>query len=174
MALSQAAGTPADPDPSAVVSALGAVPIPPSTVPQPTPEAAAGHPALSAAGGPIAISLGDEGRALVTVLGPEQAHTGSAESVAPASPEKSTRAYLTLQVRQTKGSATIHATELTSRDETGRPVALRPKGPAVITTHAGSTSTLKLGGTFDSGAAQVTWRHHHAVLAVWTFTVELD
>lgn len=174
VAVTPASAVPTDPDPSAVVSSLGAVPIPPSTAPQPTPGASAGHPALSAAGGPIAVSLGDEGRAVVTVLGPEQAHTGAAESAAPASPQKRTRAYLTLQVRQTSGSATLGADELSSRDQTGRPVALAPKGSRVITTHAGSTSTLTVAGTFDSGAAQVTWRHQGKVLAIWTFTVELD
>lgn len=169
-----AAGARATPGPSAAVRSLGAVPIPPRTVPQPTPKAAAGHPALSAAGGPIAVSFGDEGSALVTVLGPEPASTVARGSVRGAAPGKRTRAYLTLVVRQVKGRATIRADELTSRDETGRPVRLTAEGAKVITTHTGSMSKLRVEGTYDSGAAQVTWRHQGQVLAVWTFTVELD
>ena len=161
--------TPSDPDPSAVVSSLGAVPIPPSTAPEPTPSASAGHPALSAVGGPIAMSLGSEGKAVVTVLGPTQATDGQSDG-----PASKTRAYLRLRVAQTKGSATISSSELTSRDETGRSIALATDGPTTITTHAGKTSSLKVVGTFESGAAQITWRHHGHVLAVWTFNVELD
>lgn len=157
------------PDPSAVVASLGAVPVPPTTAPDPTPSASAGHPALSAVGGPIAISLGQEGRAVVTVLGPTQATDGQSDG-----PASSTRAYLTLQLRQVAGSATVRADELTSRDETGEKIALTSSGPARVTTRAGRISTLKVVGTFDSGAAQITWRHHGKVLAVWTFNVELD
>ncbi len=33
---------------------------------------------------------------------------------------------------------------------------------------------VTVAGTFDSGAAQITWRHDRHVLAIWTFTIELD
>lgn len=115
------------------------------------------------------MGLGSEGRALVTVLGPTQATDGQS-----AGPASKTRAYLTLKVKQSKGSAVIKADELTSRDQTGGLIPLTSKGPKTITTHAGKTSELELVGTFESGAAQVTWRHHGKVLAVWTFNVELD
>ncbi len=164
-----AASSAVEPDPSAVVASLGAVPVPPSSAPEPTPSASAGHPALSAVGGPIAMSLGQEGKALVTVLGPTQATDGQSDG-----PASRTRAYLRLRVAQTQGSATIASSELTSRDETGRSIALKTDGPRTITTHSGKTSTLTVVGTFESGAAQVTWRHHGRVLAVWTFNVELD
>ncbi len=168
-----AAAAPAEPDPSAVVSSLGAVPVPPTTVPEPTARAAAGHPALSAVGGQIAVSLGAEGQALVTVLGPEQQGAASPATTGKHR-EKRTRAVLSLQVAQRRGTATIDADELTSRDETGQPITLRSRGPRRITTRAGQTSTLRVVGVFTSGSAQVTWRRHGHVLAVWTFTVELD
>lgn len=167
----QPSPAPDDAEASAVVSRLGAVPIPPSRAPEPTPKAAAGHPALSAAGGLIEVSLGAEGRALVTILGPEQVHNAPVDK---AGPKRSTQAYLTLQMKQLKGRATVRADELTSRDETGHFVGLRSVGPAKVSTRSGKISTVKVEGTFDTGAAQVTWRHHGRVLAIWTFTVELD
>ena len=170
---SPAVAAPAEPNPSAVVSSLGAVPVPPTSAPEPTPRAAAGHPALAAVGGRLTVSLGAEGQALVTVLGPEQ-QGGAPPVTKGAHREKRTRAALTLQVAQRRGTATIDANELTSRDETGRPITLRSRGPRRITTRAGETSTLRVVGVFTSGSAQVTWRHHGHVLAVWTFTVELD
>ncbi len=106
---------------------------------------------------------------MVTVLGPTQATDGQSDG-----PASRTRAYLSLRVAQVTGSATIKFDELTSRDETGRAIELKPDGPKTVTTHAGQTSTVKVVGTFESGAAQVTWRHHGHVLAVWTFNVEFD
>ena len=156
-----------------MVSSLGAVPIPPSRAPEPTPHARPGHPVLSAAGGPVLVTFGSEGTALVTLLGPEPVDRGAATSTR-GGPQRRTRALLTLRVTQRTGSVSLRIGDLGVRDQTGRRIALRSRGPTAVRTRAGSTSTLQVLGTFFSGAAQVTWRHRGQVLAVWTFNVELD
>ena len=49
----------------------------------------------------------------------------------------------------------------------------RTRPPAQIRA-AGGTASVAVRGTYHSGSAQVTWRHEGHVVALWTFTIELD
>lgn len=160
---------PADPDPSQVVASLGAVPIPPTGSTLPTPTAAPGHPAVLAMGEPVLLHLGRT-EALVTALGPYQVKNGPQPGVA----EPTTPATLSLKVDVHRGELAIGTDELSSRDETGAVIALRPSGARHATAGSGKSATVTVKGTYPSGSAQVTWRHAGQVLAVWTFTIELD
>ena len=158
-----------DPDPSQVVASLGAVPIPPTGPTLPTPTAAVGHPAVLAMGEPVLLHLpGTE--ALVTALGPDQVRSGPQPGRDPATP-----AVITLRVQVRGGRAlSISTDELFSRDETGAAIALTPAGASRSTARTGGTASVAVRGTYHSGSAQVTWRHDGHVLALWTFTIELD
>jgi hypothetical protein len=68
----------------------------------------------------------------------------------------------------------IGTDDLSSRDETGEAVALTPAGTTRSTAKAGGTASVAVRGTYHSGSAQVTWRHGGHVVALWTFTIELD
>lgn len=159
---------------SAVISSLGAVPIPSAAPAEPTPAASPGHPALLAIGGPVRMTLAGGTQALVTALGPEQATLGDGAARPATGPADSTKAIITLRVKTESGSGTVAASELSSRDETGKAITLTPVGPKMAPLSAGATSEVKVAGTFDSGAAQVTWRHAGQVMTVWTFNIELD
>ena len=161
-----------DPDPSAVVRSLGAVPIPlpPARPRQAT--AAVGRPAVLAMGEPVLVSWG-AGTAVVTALGPEQLAAAGTSTRAAA--PRSTQAVITLRVASTRGNLAVTDEELSSRDQTGRAIRLSPTGPRSARARAGGpAATVRVSGTFADGAAQVTWRHRGHVLAVWTFTIELD
>jgi hypothetical protein len=80
---------------------------------------------------------------------------------------------LRVQVRGGRALA-IGTDELSSRDETGEAIALTPVGAARSSANAGGTASVAVRGTYHSGSAQVTWRHDGHVLALWTFTIELD
>jgi hypothetical protein len=159
---------PADPSPSDVVASLGAVPIPPTGSTLPTPTAAAGHPAVLAMGEPVLVRLAGT-EALVTALGPDQIKSGPQPGRNPATP-----ARITLRVQVNRGTLAIATSELSSRDETGTAVALRPVGIPRSVAGAGATTAVSVRGSYHSGSAQVTWRHDGQVLALWTFTIELD
>lgn len=161
-----------DPSASDVVSSLGAVPIPSGGPADPTPTAAPGHPAVLAIGGPVSVTLPGSVRLLATALGPAQ--TATPHPTAGARPPQSTRAVITLRLVVTRGTVTASTDELSSRDQTGRAVVLTPQGPDRASATSGGPATLRVVGTFHSGAAQVTWRHDDHVLAVWTFNIELD
>ena len=47
-------------------------------------------------------------------------------------------------------------------------------GPLPQIGTAGGTASVAVRGTYHSGSAQVTWRHEGHVVALWTFTIELD
>ncbi len=158
-----------DPDPSQVVASLGAVPIPPTGSTLPTPTAVVGHPAVLAMGEPVLLHLpGTE--ALVTALGPDQVLSGPQRGQDPTTP-----AVITLRVTVRGGRPlAIGTDELSSRDETGEAIALKPASADRSTAKAGGTASVAVRGTYHSGSAQVTWRHDGHVLALWTFTIELD
>lgn len=169
-----ATNPPREPSASDVVRSLGAVPIPSAGPAESTPSATPGDPALLAIGGPVQVTLADGSQGLVTALGPEQVATAPPSGTSATGYPKSTRAVITLRVAMTTGAASIRTSDLSSRNESGAAIHLTPVGPA--TAHAGPTGavTLRVAATFSSGAAQVTWRHNGAVIAVWTFNIELD
>ncbi len=161
-----------EPSASDVVASSGAVPIPSAEPAVPTPTATAGHPALLAIGGAVRVTFPDGQTGVVTALGPAQEST--APRTAAGGGRASTRAVITLRVAMTRGTATVSAAELSSRDETGRLIPLARRGPEQIHATTGPPQQLQVAGVFDSGAAQITWRHERTVLAVWTFNIELD
>lgn len=160
-----------DADASAVVSSLGAVPIPSAPSVQPTPTGSVGHPAVLAIGGPVRVDLADGRAGVITALGPEQLDPSIDASGQPA---KSTRAVITVRIAAVRGAIELSGQDVTSRDETGATVALTARGASSVRAAQGQSATLVLQGRFDSGAAQITWRTAGQVYAIWTFNIELD
>ena len=72
-----------------------------------------------------------------------------------------------ITLRVDSGAVPIAAADLTARDDSGQLIALVPLSRS-------GAQTFRVSGTFSAGAAQLTWRHDGRVLAVWTFTIELD
>jgi len=161
----------ADGGAAAVISSLGAVPIPSAPAADPTPTASPAHPQLLAIGAPLTAALPGGTTALVVASGPDQ--LGTAQATASAPPQ-STLGIITITAHVSRGSLTLHAADFTSRDQTGRPVPLSPHGVSMVTAAAGKSATLKVQGRFTSGAAQITWTHQKSVLTVWDFNIELD
>ena len=156
-------------DPSEVVAALGAFPIPTAEPADPTPTAVPGAPQLLAIGAPVQVNLPDTA-AVVTALGPEQLATPTG----PATPGDSVDGRITLTAQVTSGALTLAADELTSRDQTGTVIPLAPTGPAAVTVATGTSGSLQVDGHFSDGSAQVTWTHDGHVIALWDFTIEID
>jgi hypothetical protein len=165
---------PHDPSPAQVVASLGAVPIPSAGPAVTTPTAVPGRPAVLAIGGPVRVTLPGGSTVLATALGPRQVHTAPARSATRRRPPDSTKATITLRLQAVRGDLIADAGQLSSRDETGKAVALTPRGATRVHARPGLAQTLTVGGTFPTGAAQVTWRSGSHVLAVWTFNIELD
>jgi hypothetical protein len=150
-----------------VVSSLGAVPIPTVSAGVPAPvNASIGHPQLLAMGAPVAVSLPGGMQALITTSGPTE--DGQL------SPKAPVHGVITVTVTPSAGSVRLSAVDLASRDESGTAVALTPVGPATVTATPGHPATLKVGGTFQQGGAQLNWQQDGHVLAIWDFTIETD
>jgi hypothetical protein len=157
-----------------VIASQGAVPIPSAGPAVSIPTAVPGRPAVLAIGGPVRVTLPGGSTVLATALGPQQVVTAPARSSARRGPQNSTKATITLRLQAVRGDLTADAGQLSSRAETGKAVALTPRGATRVQARPGHPRTLTVGGTFPTGAAQVTWRSGHHVLAVWTFNIELD
>ena len=157
------------PDSAAVVSSLGAVPIPSAPAQDPVAVAREDHLQVLAMGAPVDVVLADGARARMTATGPMQTSTTAATG-----PDATTEATITLTVAATAGTVLLVAGDLSSRDDTGSGIGLDPDGPATIRVAAGTTGSLTVRGRFRSGAAQVTWTHDGHPIAVWDFNVELD
>lgn len=155
--------------PSAVVSRLGAVPIPTAPTAVPTATASEKKLALVAIGQPVQARLPDAD-AVVTALGPNELTPYTGGSKRP----HSTVGIITITIKPSRGRLAITAADFSSRDESGTHVTLAPAGAASVAARAGSTATLRVKGTFTSGAAQITWRHDDRVIVVWDFNIELD
>jgi hypothetical protein len=146
------------------INQLGSVPIPPAPGP-PTPvPVAAGHPALLPIGAPVTATLPDGSTATVTALGPQlQPHIKLPLQRAPAT--------ITIKATHVTGHVPLLVSDFSVRDDHDRAINLTdqptPDAPR-------GTGTLCLTGEFYSGSAQITWRHHATVLALWDFTTELD
>lgn len=141
------------------VTALGAATVRSGLLAQLVPDVSVGHPAVLAIGGSVRAALPAGAAAVVTALGPELVSAPAAGT--------STRAVITLRVDS--GAVPIAAADLTARDDSGQLIALTP-----VSDTRGGGQTFRVSGTFSAGAAQLTWRHDGRVLAVWTFTIELD
>jgi hypothetical protein len=72
------------------------------------------------------------------------------------------------------GTVRVTTADLSSRDETGHAVRLRPRGVAAVTASPHHPGTLRVVGRYGSGAAQVTYRHRHDLVAIWDLDIELD
>ncbi|MGW0473891.1 hypothetical protein [Streptomyces coeruleorubidus] len=81
---------------------------------------------------------------------------------------------ITVTVRDATGPLTLHAADFSSRDENGTAIRLAARGPAAVTARPGQVATLTLVGTYEAGAAELTWRHDGKAVAVWDFNIELD
>lgn len=158
------------PNSAAVVSSLGAVPIP--SVPTGTPApvtASVGHPQLVAMGAPVEVSLADGTRALLVTSGPTvDLPPGQVK------PNGPVPGVITLTVTPSTGSLRLSAADLGSRDQSGSAVALTPIGPAAVSVSPGHPATLRVSGTFHQGDAQINWQQGGHVLAIWDFTIETD
>lgn len=159
------------PDPAAVVSSLGSVPVPTSPGVQPTPTASAGRVQLLAMGASVAVVLGGGTTATATASGPEQAITSPTSTTAGA---ESTPATIIVTVHVDTGTLHLAAADLVIRDEQGDPVPITPSGPATVDAAAGQTATLVVGGVSTSGAGAMSWQPGGKPLAIWDFTIELD
>ena len=163
----------ADQSAAAVTRALGAVPIPTAPSVESTETAQPGRPAVLAIGGPVAATIGTTA-VLATALGPEQVVIPTPAGTSANQPPLATRAVITLTFRATAGMLPVDDGQFTSRDQTGRSIRLTPQGTSRGTVSPTHPVTLKLAGTFTSGAAQITWSVGHGPLAIWTFNIELD
>lgn len=167
---SQPASSPNSNSAAAVVSSLGAVPIP--SVPTGTPApvtASIGHPQLLAMGAPVRVSLPGGTQALITTSGPTiDLPPGQ---VKPSGPVPG---VITVTVTPNSGSLLLSAADLASRDQTGAKVTLTPVGPATASATPGHPASLRLSGTFHQGDAQINWQQDGHVLAIWDFTIETD
>ena len=152
-----------------VISSLGAVPIPSAPTADPVPTATPAHPQLLAIGAPVKAALPDGTTALVVASGPDQLGTAPGGP-----PPRSTIGLITVTAQVDHGQLALAAADFSSRDATGRTIALTANGPSPSTAAAGHTATLKVQGRFGSGAAQITWTQHRAILALWDFNIELD
>lgn len=124
------------------------------------------RPAVTEMGAPVLASLRDGARARVTVLGPVQSTTRPGAS--------STDGTFTVDVVSRHGRVRVGVADLSSRNQTGAVVRLRPDGASAVTATPGHPARLRVVGHYASGAAQVTLRHAGAVVAVWDFNIELD
>jgi hypothetical protein len=163
----------ADQGAAAVTRSLGAVPIPTAATVEGTETAQPGRPAVLAIGGPVSASLGAV-RVLATALGPEQMIFAPPSGTAATKPPLATPAVITLTFTATAGSLPVSTADLSSRNETGRSIRLTPLGKAQGVASPGHPVTLRVSGTFASGAAQITWSSGTHALAIWTFNIELD
>lgn len=154
-------------DASSVVQSLGKVPIPSGPATEPTPTASPGHPQLLAIGAPVRVTVPGVA-AVVAALGPDVNLPAGTPTA------KSATGTITVTATVTTGTLALRATDFTSRDETGRAVPLAASGPATATATPGKPGSVRMTGTFQAGAAQVTWRFNGTVLAIWDFNVELD
>lgn len=156
---------------AAVISSLGAVPIPTAPAADPTPTATSGHPQLLAIGAPVTAKLPGGVDALVTALGPDQLSTAPLSG---GRPPQSTIGVITITAHATRGTITLRAADFSSRDETGQPIALTARGAPIATATPGHTATVQIKGRFSSGAAQITWTYQRSVISLWDFNIELD
>lgn len=155
---------------SAVVSQLGAVPIPSVSQDTPTPVTASpGHPQLLAMGAPVQVILPSGAQALITTTGPT-------EDIPPGgvNPNTPVPGVITVSATATVGAVTLAVADLASRDEHGKAITLTPIGPASVSATPGRPATLRLSGTFHDGDAQLNWQQDGHVLAIWDFTIEID
>lgn len=156
-------------DAASVVARLGAVPIPTAPPIAPVERADAGHPQVLAIGEPVDATVTD-GVARVTMLGPD-----ITPAVSTTGPPEDGSAVFTVQVTTTSGRVAVAATDLSGRDDHGRDLVLTPVGPATVVSAQGKgAATLRVAAEVHAGAAQITWRHDGAPMALWTFNAELD
>ncbi|MES4889475.1 hypothetical protein [Streptomyces sp. NPDC096012] len=155
-------------DAAKTVKSLGAVPIPSPPTAQATPTASEKRLQLLAMGYSVHAQL-PRADAVVTAGGPSENPIAKPKGV----PDHAT-GTITVTVREATGSLTLHAADFTSRDENGKAITLSPHGPATVTARPGQTATLTLAGTYEAGAAELTWRHAGKTIAVWDFNIELD
>jgi hypothetical protein len=154
----------------AVVSSLGAVPIPtaPKGVPAPV-SASIGHPQLIAMGAPVQVTLPGGTAAVITASGPAtNPPPGQTKANGPVT------GVIAITVTPSAGTVRLAAADLHSRDQTGQQVSLTPVGPASATATPGHPATVRLSGTFSQGDAQINWQQAGHVLAIWDFTIESD
>lgn len=155
-------------DAAKTVKSLGAVPIPSPPTAQATPTASEKRLQLLAMGYSVHAQLAGV-NAVVTANGPTENPIAKPKGV----PNHAT-GTITVTVREATGPLTLHAADFTSRDENGKAVPLSAHGPTTVTTRPGEAATLTLAGTYEAGAAELTWRHDGKTIAVWDFNIELD
>jgi hypothetical protein len=120
-------------------------------------------------GAPVKVSL-PGAAALVTTYGPVERTPYRGGPTLPTA----TVGTISITVKPTRGSLTLRAADFLSRDEEGRVVGLRPAGPSAVTAGVGNPAMMRIRGTFECGAAQVTSRYRGKTLLIWDFNIELD
>ncbi|WNM33417.1 hypothetical protein RKE30_25015 [Streptomyces sp. Li-HN-5-11] len=155
-------------DAADTVKNLGAAPIPRPPTAQATPTAGEKHLQLLAMGYSVHAQL-PGADAVVTAGGPTENPIAKPGGV----PDHA-NGTITVTVREATGPLTLHAADFTSRDENGKAVPLSVRGPATVTARPGHTAALTLTGTYEAGAAELTWRHDGRTIAIWDFNIELD
>jgi hypothetical protein len=157
-----------DDDAAKTIRSLGAVPIPSRPAAHATPVASEHHLQLVAMGEPVRAEL-PPANAVVVASGPLQDPI-----TIPGKVPDHALSTITVTVSGSTGDLTIKDTDFSSRDEEGKAIRLKARGPASVTASPGHPATLTLAGTYESGAAQLTWRHDGKVVALWDFNIELD
>lgn len=153
-----------------MTSQLGAVPVPSASVGAPAPvNASVGHPQLLAMGAPVLVTLPNGTRALITTSGPTENLPPSG-----ARPGSTVTGKITIAAKVDSGSLRLATSDLSSRDQNGKQIALHADGPAEVVASKGHPATLKLAGTFADGSAQINWQQQGHLLAMWDFTIEID
>ncbi|MBA2322521.1 MAG: hypothetical protein DLM61_02990 [Pseudonocardiales bacterium] len=168
LALVGCASTPAA-DTASVVDRLGAVPIPTAPALSTPLPAAPGHPQIATIGTTFAATLPGTGHGMVTALGPQIDLPPGARR-----PIEQAHATITIRATTTRGSIALHTSDFTARDDRGMNIPLVPVGPSTVSADPSRSAELALIGTFHTSAAQITWHSHNAVIAIWTFNIELD
>jgi len=152
-----------------VVEQLGVMPIPTAQTLSP-PATAPGHPQIAAIGTIFTVTLPGTGNGMVTALGPQIDQPPPATQL----PIEQAHATITVRATATSGSIPLRATDFTVRDDRDEDIRIEPVGPSTLSAKPSRPQELALQGTFHSGAAQMTWRYHNTVVAIWDFNVELD
>ncbi|MDO0929599.1 hypothetical protein QQY24_31085 [Streptomyces sp. TG1A-8] len=155
-------------DAADTVHKLGAVPIPSPPTAQATPTAGENHLQLVVMGDSVRAELPGT-TAVVTAGGPSEEPIAKPSGV----PDHAV-GTITVTVRDATRPLTLHTTDFSSRDENGTAIHLAARGPATVTARPGQAVTLTLVGTYEAGAAELTWRHAGKAVAIWDFNIELD
>ena len=149
-----------------MVASFGAVPIPTAPSSHPTATASEQDPTIVEMGAPVRVTLPGSVSAVVTALGPVE--------LTPQPGRKNTVGIITVRLTTQHGTLRVRSSDFSSRNDVGQVVALGGQGARTARATPKHPARLKVRGTYESGAAQMTWRHDGKIVAIWDFNIELD